>query len=79
MQLTYQLVWVKVIADYLQKNADISKIKRILVVKVYFLKLHVCVLTYQVLSFYHNLWSIRQGGLFLKRRTPKKPTLIRLT
>ena len=33
-------------ADFFQKHADISKIKRVLVLKVYFLKLRMCVHTH---------------------------------
>ena len=51
------LLWVKVLfllknADFLQKNADISKIKRVLVLKGIFSETKfVCVLTYQISSF----------------------------
>ena len=37
-----------------KKNADISKTEGVLYQKVYFLKLQMCVLTYQISSFYHN-------------------------
>ena len=51
------LLWVKVLsliknANFLQKNADISKIKWVLVLKGIFSKtMFVCVFRYQVLSF----------------------------
>ena len=51
------LLWVKILflpksADFLQKNADISKIKRSLVLKGIFSETtYVFVLTYQIWSF----------------------------
>ena len=54
------LLWVKVLfwpkkADFLQKNGDISKIKRALAVKGIFSETtYESVLRYQVSSFYHN-------------------------
>ena len=40
---------------FLQKNADISKIKGILVLESILSKTtYVCVLTYQISSFWHN-------------------------
>ena len=41
-------------ADFLQKNAAISKVKGVLVLKDIFLKKHMCVLTYQIPNFRHN-------------------------
>ena len=54
------LLWVKVLflpknGDFLPKNTDISKIKRILALKSKLSKTtYVCVLTYQISSFWHN-------------------------
>ena len=51
------LFWVKVLflpehADFLQKNADVSKIKEILILKGMFSEnVYTCVLTYQIASF----------------------------
>ena len=50
-------LWVKVLflpknADFLQKNADISKIRTALVLKGIFSKTeYVCVVMYQILNF----------------------------
>ena len=49
------LLWVKVMVIFLQKNANISKIKGILVLESILSKTtYVCVLTYQISSFWHN-------------------------
>ena len=79
------LLWVKVYfwtknAIFLLKNADISKIKDIKALKVYFLKLHMGM--YLRAKFEASsiiLTSFRQGWLILAlKRTPKKPTQIRV-
>ena len=60
-----------------KKNADISKIKEVLVLKGIFSETaYVCILTYQISSFQHR----NGGGKFYprKKRTPKKPTQIRV-
>ena len=54
------MLWVKVQfftknADFLQNNANISKIKRVLVLKgIFFETKYVFVLTYQIWSLEHN-------------------------
>ena len=54
------LLWVKVLflpknAEFLQKNADISKVKRALVLKGIFSETtYVCVLMYQISRFWRN-------------------------
>ena len=48
---------------FYQKNAHVSKIKRVLVLKVYFLKLYVCVLTYQILKTPQNTSTFKNGPL----------------
>ena len=77
------LLWVKVLV--LPKNTDISKIKEALVLKSIFSETtNVCVLTYQVSSFYCNsneFW-IEGGGRVLlppptyptSKQTPKSQT-----
>ena len=56
-QLSLLLIWLKVLfllknAEFLLKNRDISKIKKVLVLKSIFSKTtYVCVLTYQISSF----------------------------
>ena len=77
--------WTKT-ADFLPKNADISKIKETLVLKVYSLELHMCVylrVKFKVSSII--LTSFRQGLILspppphthTSKRNPKKPTQIR--
>ena len=79
-------------ADFLQENANISKIKTVLVLKVYFLELHMGVYlrtNFQVSSII--LTSFRQrkdmgrrggGGIVSSpttlKRAPKKPIQIRI-
>ena len=78
-------------ADFLQENANISKIKTVLVLKVYFLELHMGVYlrtNFQVPSII--LTSFRQrkdmgrggGGILSSpttlKRAPKKPIQIRI-
>ena len=79
-------------ADFLQENANISKIKTVLVLKVYFLELHMGVYlrtNFQVSSII--LTSFRQrkdmgrrggGGILSSpttlKRAPKKPIQIRI-
>ena len=46
------LFWVKV--QFFKKLLTSAKLRRPWYWKVYFLKLHVCVLTCQIWSFYHN-------------------------
>ena len=49
------LLWVKVMVIFLQKNTDIGKIKGILVLESILSKTtYVCVLTYQISSFWYN-------------------------
>ena len=54
------LLWVKVAflpknVNFLQKNAGVSKIKEVLLLKDTFSEtIYVCVLTYQISSFCHN-------------------------
>ena len=48
---------------FYQKNAHVSKIKRVLVLKVYFLKLYVCVLTYQISKNPQNTSTPKNGPL----------------
>ena len=54
------MLWVKVLfftknADFLQKNAEINKIKGILVLKgIFYETTYVFVLTYQIWSLEHN-------------------------
>ena len=68
------LLWLKVLhltknVDYLQKNADISKIKKFLVLKGIFSKTtYVFVLTYQISSSSHN------SDKFYAGTTPSTPT-----
>ena len=67
--------------DFLQKNADISKIKWVLVLKIMFSETtYVCLFTYQISSFQHTFNSFRQGVILTPtaKRTPKKPTQIRV-
>ena len=48
-------IFAKKNADFWQKNAGISRIKRILALKGIFSETtYVCVLTYQISGFYHN-------------------------
>ena len=55
--LTQLLIWVKVLfltknADSLPKNADINKVKKVLILRhIFFKTKYVCVLTYQISSF----------------------------
>ena len=54
------MFWVKVLfftknADFLQKNAEINKIKGVLVLKgIFYETTYVFVLTYQIWSLEHN-------------------------
>ena len=71
--------WTKT-ADFLPKNADISKIKETLVLKVYSLELHMCVylrVKFKVSSII--LTSFRQGLILSPppppTHTPRNETL----
>ena len=55
-------IFVKKTEDFLQKNSDISRTKRALVLKVVFSETkYACVLTCQIESFYHNSKEFGQG------------------
>ena len=82
------LLWVKILllpknADFLQKNAVISKIKRASV-NIFSETTYVRVLTYQMSSFYHNCNEFYAGAVilspppFTSKRTPKKPIQIKV-
>ena len=62
--------------DFWQKNPDISKIKRELVIKVHVLKLHVCV--YLRAKFEVSSIILTSFILTTSKLTPKKPTQIRV-
>ena len=69
---------------FLKKNANTSKIKRVLVLEGIVSKTtYVCVLTYQISIFWHNSNEFQVvGGVILtlltSKRTPKKPSQIRV-
>ena len=77
-------------ADFLQENANISKIKTVLVLKVYFLELHMGAYlrtNFQVssiilTSFRQRKDMGRRGGILSSpttlKRAPKKPIQIRI-
>ena len=66
----------------MQKNADISKIKRALVLKSIFSETqYVCVLMCQIWSFWHDSNEFRTGVILqptTSKRTPKKLTQIKV-
>ena len=66
--------------DFLQKNADISKIKRLLVLKAYCETKYGHELTCQVLSFQHNSNELQTwggGGLIIPPESPPRLVIIR--
>ena len=83
--LCVKVLFLQKTTDFLQKNIDISKIKRFLVLKGIFSETtYQCVFTYQISSFQHNSSKFQTGGVILPRplptskRVPKKPTQIRV-
>ena len=83
------LLWVKVLflpknAEFLQKHAEICKIKEVLVLKGIFSKTaYVCVLAYQISSLISIIVTSFKQGVILppthtSKRTLKKPTQIRV-
>ena len=74
-------IFAEKMADFLQKNANISKIKNVLVLKAIILKLHLCVyLRTKFQVFNIVLKSFRQEVILptphspTAKWTPKKPT-----
>ena len=80
------LLWVNVLflpkkCWYIAKNADISKLKRALIKKLYFLKLRMCVyLRTKILSCSITATNFTPSTPLphTSKRTPKKPTQIRI-
>ena len=78
------LLWAKVLflpknpksADFLQKSADINKVKKTLVLKgVLSETIFVCVHTHQIWSFQHNSIKFQTGDNFSYNPTPQNKLL----
>ena len=68
--------------NFCKINPENSKIKAILGIKgIFFKTAYVCILTYQISSFYHNSNNypiFRWGNPPPSKQTPKNPTQIRV-
>ena len=76
-------IFCKKLPNFCKNMLTSAKLRKPWHQKIYFLKLHMCVLKYQNSSFQHNSNEFQTGGgNFIppstSKRTPKKPTQIRL-